>query len=553
MDNRWYQNAVIYCVEVDVFRDGNGDGIGDFEGLRQGLAYLTGLGVTCIWLLPFYPSPRRDDGYDVADYLGVDPRYGDLGDFALFMDEAAARGIRVIIDLVVNHVSDRHPWFQAARRDGPGSKYWDYFIWSKRPPRDTADEVSFPGKQTGVWRRDRVARQSYYHSFYDFQPNLRMANPAVREEVKKIMNFWLSLGVAGFRMDAVPFLIQSGRGGDNDPGPKEKHYEFLREFRDYLSFKSGDAILLAEANVPPEEMGNYFGEDGDRLHLMLNFYVNPHLFLAFARGSAEPIRRSLKALPALPPGGTWAFFLRNHDELDLSRLTPEEREECFAAFAPKKNMRLYDRGIRRRLAPMLGGDCQRLLLAYSLIFSLPGNAVLWYGEEIGMGEDLSQPERDSVRTPFQWNAEPNADFSRAPASKLPRPVVADGPFGYRRVNVVRQRYRMHTLLNQLERLIRTRKECQQIGSGEFRFVDTNQPETVFAHACIDGSWAILILHNLGAKSHRNVRVQLWDDLYDLAVHLFEEHDPMPINGPVLTVNLPGHSFAWLRLRRRTGA
>ena len=552
MDNRWYQNAVIYCVEIDVFRDGNGDGIGDFVGLTQALAYLSGLGVNCLWLLPFYPSPRRDDGYDISDYLGVDPRYGDLGDFALFMDEADNRGIRVIIDLVVNHTSNEHPWFQAARRDGPGSKYWDYYVWNRHPPADTRSEVVFPGAQQGVWTYDEEARTSYYHRFYDFQPNLHMANPAVRAEIKKIINFWLALGVKGFRMDAVPFVIQVGSGGDNDPGPPERRYEYLREFRDYLSWKMGDAILLAEANVPPKEMSSYFGEDGDRLHLMLNFYVNPHLFLAFARGSAEPIGRSLRALPHLPPGTAWAFFLRNHDELDLSRLSPEEREDCFRAFAPEANMRLYDRGIRRRLAPMLGGDKARLLLAYSLIFSLPGSPVLWYGEEIGMGDNLALEERNSVRTPFQWNAEANADFSRGAPEQFPRPLVAadGGPFDYRHANVQHERRDPESLLNQLERIIRTRKECRQIGAGQFRFVETDQPETIFAHACTDGDWAILVLHNLGAEARPGVRVQLWDEGYSSAIYLFEHRDNQLIDGRELQVDLTAYGFCWLRLRRR---
>ncbi len=452
---------------------------------------------------------------------------------------------------MANHTSDEHPWFQSARREGPGSKYWDYYIWNQHPPADTSDQVAFPGKQKGVWTYDEVAGTSYYHSFYHFQPDLNMRNPAVRAEIKKVMNFWLALGVSGFRMDAVPFVIEIGTGADNDPGPKEERYDYLREFREYLSWKTGDAILLAEANVPPDQMLSYFGEDGDRLHKLLNFYVNPNLFLAFARGTAEPIRRSIKALPKTPAGASWAFFLRNHDELDLSQLDSDGREEVFEAFAPEENMRLYGRGIRRRLAPMLGGDPDRIMLAFSLIFSLPGSPIIWYGDEIGMGEDLSLEERNSVRTPFQWNDEPNADFSRAPADKLPRPVIASGPFDHHRVNVQCERRHHESLLNQIERLIRTRKECRQIGAGDFRIVDTDQPETVFAHACTDGDWAILVLHNLGAEPRPGVRVQLWDDGYDVASYLFEEHDNQPIDGKELRVDLDGYGFCWLRLRRRT--
>ena len=378
-----------------------------------------------------------------------------------------------------------------------------------------------------------------------------MRNPAVRAEIKKVMNFWLALGVSGFRMDAVPFVIEIGTGADNDPGPKEERYDYLREFREYLSWKTGDAILLAEANVPPDQMLSYFGEDGDRLHKLLNFYVNPNLFLAFARGTAEPIRRSLKALPKTPTGASWAFFLRNHDELDLSQLDSDGREEVFETFAPEENMRLYGRGIRRRLAPMLGGDPDRIMLAFSLIFSLPGSPIIWYGDEIGMGDDLSLEERNSVRTPFQWNDEPNADFSRASADKLPRPVIASGPFDHHRINVQCERRHHESLLNQMERLIRTRKECRQIGAGEFRFVDTDQPETVLAHACTDGDWAILILHNLSAELRPGVRVQLWDDGYDVASYLFAEHDNQLIEGKELRVDLDHYGFCWLRLRRRT--
>ena len=309
-----------------------------------------------------------------------------------------------------------------------------------------------------MWTYDHVAGTSYYHSFYDFQPDLNMRNPAVRTEIKKVMNFWLALGVSGFRMDAVPFVIEIGTGADNDPGPKEKRYDYLREFREYLSWKTGDAILLAEANVPPENMLSYFGEDGDRLHKLLNFYVNPNLFLAFARGTAAPIRRSLQALPPTPAGSSWAFFLRNHDELDLSQLDSDGKEEVFETFAPEENMRLYGRGIRRRLAPMLGGDPDRIMLAFSLIFSLPGSPIIWYGDEIGMGEDLSLEERNSVRTPFQWNDEPNARFF----PRVGRQTAAPGDLQWSVRLSPRQRP-MRTppprigCSTRLERLIRTRK------------------------------------------------------------------------------------------------
>jgi len=406
MASHWFKNAVIYCIDIDTFKDGNGDGVGDFVGLQQGLSYLAGLGVTCIWLLPFYPSPDRDNGYDITDYLGVHPALGDLGDFAAFMDEANDRGIRVIIDLVVNHTSNEHPWFQAAKKRDP--HYYNYYVWRTEKPPDTKDQVAFPGKQRGVWRYSSAAKAYYFHRFYDYQPDLNTANPAVRAEIKKILGFWLALGVSGFRVDAAPFVI-AHKGPEIEKQPHES-FEFIDEFREYLSWKRGDAVFLAEANVAPNQLGNFFGERGNRMNMVLNFFVNPHLFLAFANESPEPLLRSLLQVPAIPENCQWGYFLRNHDELDLSRLTELEQARCLKVFAPDENMRLYGRGIRRRLAPMFKGNVQRQMLAFSLIFSTPGTPIIWYGDEIGMGDDLHQPERDSVRTPMQWSAQANAGF-----------------------------------------------------------------------------------------------------------------------------------------------
>lgn len=543
MQSRWFKNAVIYCLEVDVFKDGNGDGIGDFVGLRQGLSYLGGLGVSCIWLLPFFRSPDRDDGYDVMDYLSVDPALGDLGDFAAFMDEARDRGMRVIIDLVVNHTSNQHPWFKRARRKDP--KYYDYYVWRTDAPGDTSDQVAFPGKQKGVWQYDRLAKAYYFHRFYHYQPDLNTANPAVREEIKKIMGFWAALGVSGFRIDAAPFAI-AAKGPNAGKHPHES-FEFLHEFREFLRWKTGDAILLAEANVPPKQLTDFFGPDGDRVNMVLNFYVNPHLFLAIAQQCPEPIVRSLKALPQIPAECHWAYFLRNHDELDLSRLTELEREECFGAFAPKKEMQLYGRGIRRRLASMFNGDLAKTLLAYSLIFTIPGTPVFWYGDEIGMGEDLSLEERNSVRTPMQWSAERNGGFSAAPKPRLRRPVISKGKFSLHKVNVQTLRREPGSLLNCLERMIRTRKEFPEFGTGTYRILETDKPKTVFAHACEDDAGrAVLAAHNLSSKSD-SVTIRLWKNEFDHFVFLFEERENEQISDGTIKLKLPPHGYSWLRL------
>jgi maltose alpha-D-glucosyltransferase / alpha-amylase len=546
MQSHWFKNAVIYCLEVDVFNDGNGDGIGDFIGLRQGLSYLAGLGVSCLWLLPFFKSPDRDDGYDVMDYLSVDPALGDLGDFAAFMDEARDRGIRVIIDLVVNHTSNRHPWFQLARRKDP--KYYDYYVWRSDPPGDTSKEVAFPGKEKSVWQYDKMAKAYYFHRFYHYQPDLNTANPAVREEIKKILGFWAALGVSGFRVDAAPFVI-SAKGANAEKQPHES-FEFLNEFREFLRWKTGDAILLAEANVPPEQLTNFFGPDGTRMNMLLNFYVNPHLFLAIAQKSPEPILRSLRALPQIPASCQWAYFLRNHDELDLSRLAEPEREDCFRAFAPKKEMQLYDRGIRRRLAPMFNGNIAQILLAYSIIFTIPGTPVFWFGDEIGMGEDLSLEERNSVRTPMQWSDERNGGFSTAPKEQLRRPLVSKGKFGYRQVNVQALRREPQSLLNRLERMIRTRKEYPEFGTGSYRILETDKPKTIFAHACEDdGGRAVLAAHNLSDKPV-TVTIHLWKDSFDHFVYLFEEWEDEAISDGKINLKLPAHGYSWLRLAPR---
>jgi maltose alpha-D-glucosyltransferase/alpha-amylase len=489
INDLWFKNAVVYCLSVATFMDANGDGVGDFAGLMRRLDYIHGLGVTAIWLMPIQSSPGKDDGYDVSDYYNVNSRYGTLGDFVEFTHAARQRGIRVIIDLVVNHTSDQHPWFKQARRD-PKSKYRDWYVWSKKRPPDANRGMVFPGVQKSTWTRDPVARAWYFHRFYDFQPDLNTANPHVQAEILKIMGFWIQLGVSGFRMDAVPFVIAEKGPGIRKP---VEQYGMLRTFREFLQWRRGDAIILAEANVLPDSDMEYFGSDGDRMHMMFNFQVNQHLFYALAAQDTRPLAKALTQTKPRPATAQWGLFLRNHDELDLGRLTPQQRKAVFGAFGPEPGMQLYDRGIRRRLAPMLEGDRRRIELAYSLMFTLPGTPVIRYGDELGMGDNLALPERTCARTPMQWSDEPNAGFTQKARPVLP--VISGGAFGYEHVNAAQQRRDPNSLLNWIERIIRMRKELPEVGWGDFEILQTRDPAVL----AIRYDWrnnSVLFVHNL---------------------------------------------------------
>jgi maltose alpha-D-glucosyltransferase / alpha-amylase len=487
----WYKNAVIYCLNVETFLDSNGDGVGDFVGLTDRLPYLAGLGVTCLWLLPFFPSPNLDDGYDVSDYYGVHPRTGTFGDFVEFMNHARQLGLRVIVDLVVNHTSDRHPWYRAARRD-PDSPYREYYVWSKKRPRNWNQGMVFPGVQKETWTRDPVAKEFYFHRFYDFQPDLNTHNPAVKEELMRIMGFWLQLGVSGFRMDAVPFLIER-KGAGVKP---TRDYELLHEMRDFLQWRCRDAIMLAEANVPPGQSMQYFGEQGDRLQMMLNFWVNQRMFYTLATGDTAPLKEALVATYERPYAAQWGVFLRTHDELDLGRLTERQRARVFEAFAPEKRMQLYNRGIRRRLAPMLNNDRRRIELANSLMFTLPGTPVIRYGDEIGMGDDLRLPERYAARTPMQWSSHRHGGFTAG--RRVLRRLVNDPIYGYRHVNVADQRRDPNSLLNWTERIIRTRKECAEISWGDWKILP-RLPDPVLGMRYDWNDRSTIVLHNFADR------------------------------------------------------
>ena len=540
IDDLWYKNAIFYCLSVGTYMDANGDGVGDFKGLLRRLDYLQGLGITAIWLMPFQPSPGRDDGYDISDYYGVDPRYGTLGDFVEFTHGCAQRGIRVIIDLVVNHTSDTHPWFREAR-SSPDSQYRDWYVWADKKPANADKGMVFPGVQKSTWTRDKEAKAWYFHRFYDFQPDLNTSNPHVQAEILKIMGFWIQLGVSGFRMDAVPFVIATKGAKVRTP---VEQYDMLRAFREFLQWRQGNAIILAEANVLPDTDMEYFGDDGDRMHMMFNFQVNQNLFYALASSDSRPLAKALKATKPRPASAQWGLFLRNHDELDLGRLSKAQRDVVFKAFGPDKNMQLYDRGIRRRLAPMLGGDRRRLELAYSLMCTLPGTPVIRYGDEIGMGDNLALPERNCARTPMQWSTEPHAGFTES--DKPCSPLIDDGPYGFEHVNVAKQRRDPDSMLNWTERIIRMRKEVPEIGWGDFKVIATRDP----AILAVRYDWrnnSVVFVHNLDEKPREiSFATGLGGDAGKLLVNLLsEDHSQANARGQH-TLVMEAYGYRWYR-------
>jgi maltose alpha-D-glucosyltransferase / alpha-amylase len=529
----WFRNAIVYSASVETFMDANGDGVGDFEGLRRRLDHLESLGVDLLWLAPIQPTPLRDDGYDIADHYGIDGRLGSSGDFVEFLQEATGRGIRVLLDLVLNHTSDRHPWFVDARRHAE-SRYRDWYIWSKKRPADANDGVAFPGVQRSTWTFAKEARAWYFHRFYDFEPDLNMSNLLVRQELHRVIAYWTQLGVAGFRLDAVPFVLQK-------PGDREPHFEYLEELRDVLQWRRGDAVFLGEANIVPHDDDEYFA-GGDGLHMIFNFWVNQHLFLALATGDARPLARALRATARIPAGAQWTYFLRNHDELDLGRLSDSDRELVFSRFAPEPAMRLYGRGIRRRLAPMLG-DRKRLELAYSLLLSLPGTPVIRYGEEIGMGENLRLKERNAVRTPMQWSSDPNGGFSTA--SELVRPMVAVGPYGYRAVNVDDQARDPASLLRWLTEMIRVRKRCSEIGASAWRIVPTGDRHVIALAYSDPGTGTTVSLHNLDEHPH-DAMLNLGRESASRLESLLDDGEIITSRGGSLRIRLEGLGYSWYR-------
>lgn len=539
--DQWYKNAILYCLDVETFADSDGDGVGDFAGLTSRLDYLAGLGVTCLWLMPFYPTPGRDDGYDVADYAAVDPRLGDMAGFADFIVEARERGMHVVVDLVPNHTSIEHPWFQAARRD-PNSKYRNYYIWREDDPGDTSDQVVFPGEQKGIWTYDEEAKAWFLHHFYKEQPDLNFANPDVRDEFRRIVGLWLELGVNGFRVDAAPFLIDLT--GQKSLSGRDSAHEYLEELRDYVTVRRGNAILLGEVDEGLSSIADYFG-GGNQLQALFNFPLNRYAFLGLAQQSADPILFGMGQLPTIPGEGQWVNFLRHHDELNLSRMTKDQREEVFAAFGPEPEMQVFDRGLRRRLAPMLNGDQARLRMAYALLFSLPGAPMIFYGEEIGMGEQMALEGRMAVRSPMQWTSGPNGGFSNAKPKDVVRPPLEEGPYGFKAVNVQDQRADAGSLLNWMATLIRVRKECGPIGSGKASPMQVDS-DAVLALRHEEGGVVVVTLTNLSDQS-QEFTLEMSRDEAATATDLFEDrlYDPIRKANPTLT--LEPYGYRWIRL------
>jgi trehalose synthase len=530
----WWKNAVIYCLDIETFFDADGDGCGDVVGLIDRIDHVATLGATCVWLMPFYPTPNCDDGYDITDYLAADPRLGDLGDIVEAIRHANDRGLRVIADLVVNHTSSEHPWFRAAR-DSRDSRYRDYYVW-------TEDPGGMEGTSEDNWTYDERAGAYYMHRFAPFQPDLNIANPAVRQEIAKTVGFWLQAGVSGFRMDAVPFLCEdvTPDGIETEGGRR-----WLAALRDYAQRRRGETMLMGEVNVALEDLAGYFQDHGEALHLQLGFLINQRLWLAFARGEAAPLEDLIRRLPVPPHDSGWATFLRNHDELTLDKLSEAEREDVLAAFAPDEDMRIYGHGIRRRTASLLGGDGPRLRMAWSLALSLPGTPVIFYGDEIGMAEQLSLDGRMSVRTPMQWAPGPSGGFSSASPDRLVRPL-ADGAFAPDAVNVAAQRRDPESLLAFLAKLVHRRREAPELGFGSSTLLE-NEPPALFAHRCDWQGSTVVAVHNLsdepvGADLDLGEDVDGVDDLLELREH--------QVDGGRLHVDLDAYGYLWLRTRRR---
>jgi trehalose synthase len=541
----WWKNAVVYCLDVETFMDWDGDGIGDFQGLAQRIDHLAELGITCLWLMPFYPTTDRDDGYDVTDFYGVDGRLGTHGDLVELIRTARDRGMRVIADLVVNHTSDQHPWFQAARssKDNP---YRDFYVWRSDEPPDTSDQVVFPDQEQSIWELDEPTGEYYLHRFYRHQPDLNVANPQVRDEIAKVIGFWLELGLSGFRVDAVPFFLEmTGTEQEGDEGQGDPH-DYLRALRSFLGRRQGSAILLGEVNLPHEQQRLYFGEGhGDELNMMFDFIAMQKMYLGLARRDARPLADALRDRPPIPADCQWATFVRNHDELTLDKLSEDERQEVFAAFGPEESMQLYGRGLRRRLPPMLDGDPRRIRMVYSLLFALPGTPTLFYGEEIGMGENLDMPGRLSVRTPMQWSDDVNGGFSDADPDKLPGALPDDG-FSPEFVNVSDQRRNPDSLLEFIGLLVRRYRECPELGWTAVQVLDQPHEPVLALCSTVDTS-TVVTLHNLSSDPMTVPLTIPGAQQGHRLVDLLQEGDGTVGPEGRIEVALDGYGYRWLRL------
>lgn len=540
-DALWYKDAIIYQVHVRTFRDSNGDGIGDFRGLAEKLDYLQELGVNAIWLMPFFPSPLRDDGYDIADYRSVHPSYGTLDDFKHFLAIAHERGIRVIMEMVLNHTSDQHPWFQESRssRDNPRR---DWYVWSDTDTRYRGVRIIFLDTETSNWARDPVSKSYYWHRFFSHQPDLNYDNPAVREEMWSVMQFWLEMGVDGFRLDAVPYLVE--REGTSCENLPETHV-ILKDLRKKIDEHFPGRMLLAEANQWPADLRPYFGE-GDEFHMAFHFPVMPRMFMSVKLEDRKPIMDILQQTPNIPDPCQWCLFLRNHDELTLEMVTDIERDYMYDTYAGDKAMRL-NLGIRRRLAPLLDNDRRRVELMNGMLMSLPGTPIIYYGDEIGMGDNIHLGDRNGVRTPMQWDGGWDAGFSKADPENLYSPLILDPVYGYPAVNVYAQSRSGHSLLAWMKRLIATRKSTQVFGRGSIEFLHPAN-HRVLAYVRQFKNETVLVVNNL-SSSAQAVELDLRRYKGNILVEMFGRNIFPRIGDLPYLLTMGPYQFFWFRLRR----
>ena len=541
MASDWYKDAIIYQVYVRGFQDSIKDGNGDLRGLIDRLDYLDDLGVNCLWLMPIYESPLRDDGYDVSDFRKIHPSIGTVADFEALTDAAHSRGIRIIADLVISHTSDQHAWFQEARRN-PQSPYRDYYVWSDTDDKYRQARIIFTDTESSNWTWDPIARQYYWHRFFSHQPDLNYDNPAVRQEMLDIMAFWLERGIDGFRIDAVPYLIE--REGTNCENLPETH-QFCKEMRNLIDTRYPGAMLLAEANQWPSELVSYFGA-GDQFHMAFNFPLMPRIFLAIRREENRPIIEIIESLPQIPTSCQWALFLRNHDELTLEMVTDAERDYMYNEYAREPRMRL-NKGIRRRLAPLMDNDRRQIELLHSLLFSLPGSPILYYGDEIGMGDNIYLGDRNGVRTPMQWSGDRNAGFSRADPSQLYQPLIMDPIYHYQAINVEAQLRSPASLLHAVRKMIAIHKQYPLFGRGSLTFVKSKNHHVVAYVREYQGQMA-LIVNNL-SKSAQPVELDLAFLGGATPVEMLGNQSFPRIKQEAYFVSLNPYSFFWFRLDR----
>jgi maltose alpha-D-glucosyltransferase/alpha-amylase len=545
-DPLWFKDAVIYELHVKAFFDSNGDGIGDFRGLTEKLDYVADLGVNTIWLLPFYPSPFRDDGYDVSDYHNINPAYGTRQDFRALVREAHKRNLRVITELVVNHTSDQHPWFQAARRAPKGSEKRNFYVWSDDPNRYAGTRIIFTDTEKSNWTWDEVAQQYFWHRFFSHQPDLNFDNPRVRQAVIRTMRFWLDMGVDGFRLDAIPYLIE--RDGTSNENLRETH-EVIKEIRARLDEKYTGKLLLAEANMWPEDVREYFG-DGDECHMAYHFPLMPRMYMAIAQEDRHPVVEIMQQTPDIPENCQWSIFLRNHDELTLEMVTSKERDYMYNMYAADKRARI-NLGIRRRLAPLMENDRERIKLMNSLLLSMPGSPIIYYGDEIGMGDNIFLGDRDGVRTPMQWTSDRNGGFSRADPQRLYLPPIQDPVYGFEAINVEAQLRAPGSLLNWTRRMLAVRKTSSAFGRGAFTLLHPGNRK-VLAYVRELGDEVILCVANV-SRAAQPVELDLGRFKGRVPVEMLGRNPFPPIGELPYLLTLPGHGFYWFRLTTDTAA